>query len=400
MKSITLLLFSISLLFFVSSCTQQALEPSVINDLPVKTIGWAYDEDGFRQYYTNDIVKFNRDDQHLSFFDATMDTLELQVKKNSGYEHQGFGVIFCYRDYNNWYKLLITINGYYRISKKVNGVYSYYYNDGEGWVASSNRNWPYNEFLRTGYGKTNDIKIKRIAGEFQFVFNGQEVFSFQDSSFSGGAAGCILAIGNSDQEKFPDSPVDIRYKMLSYKPVNTVYWQNDADGYIQYCTNDSRWYGTYGVKTLGSSHTPMNSVEFEIKKVGGNSGVGYGIGFCYQDEKNFYELIHVINGYYRIGKHVDGKTTYFINNEWTEVNGQWPYTSNIKIGFGIANKVKVERDSNGTFSISYNGIQTAMFTDTTFSGGDCGYFYSVASQSYEGFPGNPEDIRYKFIGAN
>jgi hypothetical protein len=374
--------------------------PAAHTDLPVKTIEWEEDADGFRQCYTNDAARYGQGFNHFSYSSEILDTVEIQLKKMSGTSNYGIGFQFCYKDSKNWYMINIDVNGHYCVWRKVDNVLAFYFNDGLGWV-SVNKNWPYNSYLNKGFGAVNDIKVQQqTAHNFTVSFNGTEVFTFTDASFTGGSSGCSFDIGNSATEEFPNKPEDIRYKMITTKSISSIYWQDDGNGFTQFYTNDSQYYNHGNLHPLGTSYSPMNSVEMEIKKMSGCQSYGYGMVFCYGDDQNYYQLLLAINGYYRIGKNVDGVWSYYLGGAWVSENGAWPSSANLVTGYGSLNKIKVTRDGTGTFILSFNDAQVATFMDNSFTGGRNGFFYSVASQAREGFPGCPVDIRYKLNSAN
>jgi hypothetical protein len=401
MKKSILLLASSFIVFLFLNCPQTKMDPSTGNgNLPVKTIEWEEDESGFRQYYTNDTAKYNNGSNHLSYYDETMDTIEMQVKKESGSSNYGFGLNFCYNGYQNRYIILIDTNGHYAILRKLKGATSFNFNDGLGWVVN-NKNWPYNQYLKKGFGALNDIKVVRSVNTFHVSFNGTEVFSFTDGSFTGGEAGCTLDIGNSNYENFPNTPEDVRYKMISTKKINSIYWMDDGKGFTQFYTNDSQYYNRGDAHTLGTVYSPMKSVETEIKKMSGNESYGYGIVYCYQDGNNFYQLLLTINGYYRIDKKINGIWNYYIDNNWTAstTDIRWPHSDYLNTGYGSVNRIKITRNVTGTFTLFFNGVQITTFDDVSLSSGQTGFCSGIGSQAAEGFPGCPVDIRYNQIKA-
>jgi hypothetical protein len=396
----------ISLIIF-SGCPQQGVKqestpeatPAIITELPVKTIEWEEDADGFRQCYTNDAARYGQGFNHFSYSSEIFDTVEIQLKKMSGSDN-GFGFQFGYKDRYDWHVIEIDVNGHYCVLRKINNILEHNYNDGSGWVSTS-KNWPYNSYLNKGFGVINDIKVQqKTANNFTVSFNGTEVFTFNDTSLAGGSSGCSVDIGNSTNEDFPNSPEDIRYKMITTKSIGSIYWQDDGNGFTQFYTNDSQYYGYGNVHPLGTSYAPMNSVEMEINKMSGSQNYGYGMVFCYADNQNYYQLLLTVNGYYRIGKIVNGAWSYYLGGTWVSANGQWPSSNFLLYGYGSVNKIGVTGNGSGTFIVSFNDNQVVTFTDNSFTGGQNGFFYSVGPQTREGFPGCPVDIRYRLISAN
>jgi PKD repeat protein len=173
-------------------------------------------------------------------------------------------------------------------------------------------------------------------------------------------------------------------------PVKSILWEEDNSGFIQFYTNDSIYYNTYFYVWYENLYQPvMEVVETKVKKVSGFSWGGYGIIFCLQDKYNFYLLLIDTHGYY---------TVYEMNEgSWIE-KIRWAYSSNLKQGFGKINSLKVAHNNNSSnFSISFNGLYTGSFYDSSFSGGYSGYFVEVWGNDEENFPDTPEDVRFRQV---
>jgi hypothetical protein len=116
MKKVFLVLCALAL---VVSCKQPA-------DLSVQTILFAPDGNGYIQFYTNDTANLglgwldNYPSTAPSLATAPW-TVSVTMQKNSGAIGYGVGCIFCYADFSNFYRVLISWNGGYRVDKKVAG---------------------------------------------------------------------------------------------------------------------------------------------------------------------------------------------------------------------------------------------------------------------------------------
>jgi hypothetical protein len=142
-----------------------------------------------------------------------MISVEMQVKKMLGYYHAGYGIMFCYQDTNNFYRVVITVDGFYLISKKVAGTY--YNNTGGGSWTTTNPSWPASTNMVTGFGNANKIKVVNTGGgNFDLYFNGVYETSFSDATFTGGYNGYYVGIGSENHESFP-TPMDVRVKLIA-----------------------------------------------------------------------------------------------------------------------------------------------------------------------------------------
>jgi hypothetical protein len=171
------------------------------------TIEWEPDGDGFVQYSTNDPHYYNTaqylplDVEHET---PTMTTVTATVKKMSGSSVDGFGIVFCYQDINNFYRLLITTEGKYNVWKVVGGTWT------------EKVPWDDSVYLNTGMNEENVISVtQNPLGTFTVKSDTHEVTFFTDSSFTDGDAGPCLWVGSYTGEEFPNIPEDARFKMTA-----------------------------------------------------------------------------------------------------------------------------------------------------------------------------------------
>ncbi len=177
----------------------------------------------------------------------------------------------------------------------------------------------------------------------------------------------------------------------------TIAWQTDADGFLQYSTNDTALYSTGHYHTNNTIQTTMTAVEAQVKRISGYSNIGYGICFCYQDSGDSYRVLITTTGAYIILKRISGTTYYYSGGSWTTTNPSWPSSSHLNTGFNTINDIKVINNGSGNFDIYFNGVYETSFTDTTLTGGDSGYYATVSDSSHENFPSTPADMRFKQI---
>ena len=179
--------------------------------------------------------------------------------------------------------------------------------------------------------------------------------------------------------------------------VQTISWQADADGFLQYSTNDTALYSTGHYHTNNTIQTTMTAVEAQVKRISGYSNIGYGICFCYQDSGDSYRVLITTTGAYIILKRVSGTTYYYSGSSWTTTNPSWPSSSHLNTGFNTINDIKVVNNGSGNFDVYFNGILETSFTDSSFTGGDSGYYATVSDSSHENFPSTSADMRFKQI---
>ena len=171
-------------------------------DLPISTVSWEEGNDGFVQFYTNDSQYYSY--YFVGIFDnAAKGIYEIECKKISGSQKYAYGMIFgaANTGTENFFALLVDCQGYFSILKR----------DGDNetlktdWINSSN--------LLSGYNKINTLKVTESGSTYTIFINGVQVHKFTDSAGFGNRIGYFASIGPEKDEKFPNSPVDVRFRM-------------------------------------------------------------------------------------------------------------------------------------------------------------------------------------------
>ena len=101
-------------------------------------------------------------------------------------------------------------------------------------------------------------------------------------------------------------------------------------------------------------------LEVETWLVGGTDDNWHTVSCRFEDEGDTYTFGISADGYFAIGKFVNGDITYI-----SEIT----HTSYINQGVGAVNLIHIECIGN-SLSLSVNGHLLKQVTDTTFSGGD------------------------------
>jgi uncharacterized delta-60 repeat protein len=167
---------------------------------------WESTGDGHWQFFSNEEKVYNYT-FFLSFddrYEQTMNVVESVVKKLSGCRLGGFGITFCYQNIDNLYCLFIDIDGWFWVSKRV---------DGE-WLVI--RDPEQSNQLILGYARENILRVKYDSNDrrFELYFNGSLVDAFYDNSFHGGYSGFAASVLGQEYEEFPDVPVDVRARRV------------------------------------------------------------------------------------------------------------------------------------------------------------------------------------------
>jgi len=190
------------------SCGQSGNSPIIVNNTPsIQTVNWQLDGSGFVQFLTNDSQYYNYNfwNTYTQTNESQMTTVTATVKKQSGSLSSGYGILFCYQDNNNFYRLLITTGGYYSVYVKVGGTYSAII----PWTSTPSLH------LNGGVGVENEISVtQQSLNDFSIYFNGTFETTFSNANFSGGRAGFSVSVSPTT-ENFPYTPEDVRFKMSS-----------------------------------------------------------------------------------------------------------------------------------------------------------------------------------------
>jgi hypothetical protein len=196
MKKLGIGFFVLMIALVIAGCATTPKVP------PVNTF-FEQGDDGWVHYFTNDRARYEFQ-QRKTFDNPNSDpnVYEIDVKKISGFENMGYGLIFGAKDDKNFYVVNVYIKGRYGVRKSVSGTLS---NLTSGDTPQVN----------TGYDTVNTIKVVKGGSGYDIYFNGNSVpiYTVTDTSVVGNKIGYYVLIGASEYEKFPDNPVDVRFKL-------------------------------------------------------------------------------------------------------------------------------------------------------------------------------------------
>jgi hypothetical protein len=342
--------------------------------------GWKSDGNGFIQFFSNDPQKY--DWANWNFFVNINDqnTYEIECKKMSGAGSYGYGMLFGASDDDlyKYYYLAIFIDGTYIIDK----------NNGD--VVTEIKPLEKSDKLHTGYNVTNVLKVVKNGAEYTVYLNGSQEYQFTDTEISGNRIGYRVRIGPENDESFPDTPVDVRFRQRygngnnGNMPVSTTEWEYDENWFIQYSTNDPQKYD-WSYWHFDMNINDQNTYEIECKRMNGARNVRYGMVFGASDTNKYYLLGITIQGQYNLWKNID--------QNWTMIK-DWAYSEKLNTGYNIINNLKAVKNGT-TFTVYLNGSRVHQFTDTQINGNGLGYFVNIGSKNDEAFPNMPVDVRFR-----
>ena len=159
--------------------------------------------------------------QHGYFFTTAeigqFSMVEGEFKKSGGYEQSGFGFVFGYTaDDEGWLAV------YLRFEITTAGQFSAYACRGTTYidlVENHGENTAYryeSSAIKGGYDSVNKLKIERNGDkDYTLYINGSKVASFTAPNGFSNSDGVMafFSVGKADQEKFPDEPVKVTYRI-------------------------------------------------------------------------------------------------------------------------------------------------------------------------------------------
>jgi len=129
-------------------------------------------------------------------------SLEVKLKKSSGYVYSDFGMSFCMNN-NSYLAFVIDTMGNYRVFKSVHGITS----DVITWTASAS--------LNQGYNAENILKVTQSSdSNFDLYINNVLENSFTENILKSGSSGYFVYIASENYENLSIDPVEVLYEKL------------------------------------------------------------------------------------------------------------------------------------------------------------------------------------------
>jgi len=184
-----------------------------------KTVSWEADTSGAVHHSTNDPLYYNQTlVKTWGAAGSIPDEIVVRLTKVTGQTTQGYGLVFCYSDSDNYYELLVDATGKFLLQKRVSGKWHRVYApDGNlcgypVWYSSSS--------LDQGLGAQNTIAIthtwdySRNRLRFYVTFNGDtdhQIAFWGDPNLGARGIGLVTTVGSEDSEQFPGVPEDVLF---------------------------------------------------------------------------------------------------------------------------------------------------------------------------------------------
>jgi TolB-like protein len=306
---------------------------------------WAVSDKVF--YQDNKVHIFNKESQWYAWdlLNADDFTLEVEAEFISG-EDGGYGGFFRSKDIDNLYEFLISKNGYFRVSKYLDGTFTKL----ADWETSSSIN-------KKG---VNYLKVEALGKRMAFYINKRKVKELTDTTFSEGNFGLTSAKG---VHAAFDNLLAYQGKLSFFDSfsADNGEWSSSKMMYIkdgEYNIDPPKDSGAYyGWGRISFSDCIYKA---EIKLLSGPDDATYGIAFRIKDVNNQYVFLGAKNGVFEFGYYKDGTWKTLIPWKKTDV-----------LNASGKNILGVEcRGSR--INLIINGTLVDSLTDTTFTKGMIG----------------------------
>ena len=288
--------------------------------------------------------------------------IETKIKKISGIQNNGFGLIWGRKDSDNQYVFMISGNGYFKIKKEQNGKETLL------------RDWKTSSAIHQGNGKSNILKISKIYGKLYFYINGQQVHSMYFQSFFGERIGFIVYKNQSiavdylsvkqkkrsliSQKKKKTATQNIFYDSFSSNANN---WSVSNKTNVSFSISNGYYYlshkrdekGYTSTRTIVIDQNRDFRIEAKFIKVSGIQNNGYGLIWGRKDSNNEFEFFISGDGYFQVKKWQNGKGISI---------KPWHKSAVINQGNGAINRLKIVKKNNYyTFYINDNNVYSTSF---------------------------------------
>jgi len=177
-----------------------------------------------------------------------------------------------------------------------------------------------------------------------------------------------------------------RTELKNLYEIKTISFLPDSNGFVQFSTNDARYYGR-GTWKIVDNINAQNIYEIECLKMSGARTRGHGMVFGASDTDNV--------SYYAVGIGTPG--SYFImklsNDKYTMIKA-WSGSEKVKPGYNVLNTLRVIKYGT-TFIVFINDNPVYEFTDDEITGNRVGYWVGIGGGEEEEFPIEPVDVRFR-----
>lgn len=293
-----------------------------------------------------------------------------QVKKISGINNNGFGIIFGRKDSDNQNEFFITSGGHFMIKYNENGEAKY------------EKNWTKSNHIKTGDNVLNYLKIEKNSSSYKFYINNNLVHTSYSTRFFGDNIGFIvygkqkMAVGYISMEYMgnnnPNPNIISKGDLIFSDDFNDNKnnWSDDKNTYADFSFYGGKYYLEHKVNEKGYlSHidkyfdtTKDFEIETKIQHVTGDTNFPHGFLWGKKDT-NYFQFLLTATGYYKISRIVNNKSEDIV---------KWVKSDAVHKGAGSSNIVRILKEGD-YYKFYVNDIYVTKIDFEPFYGSQIGY---------------------------
>jgi len=208
---------------------------------------------------------------HLPIDISNNFSIETIINFKSGEKNSGQGLIYGFKDWNNYYYYYISANGYYRIGAITDGLNLEFVK------------WTQSSYINKDIDR-NLIKLNKVKDKVYFSINGQIVESEDFYSFKGNNIGFIISSGKKEvlfERLLVKQDVDDNDALS--KLSNNINWKGNGTGFFI----DAKGYITTNY------HVIENASEIEIDLIQKGQKKSYKAKVISSDKQNDLAVIKI-----------------------------------------------------------------------------------------------------------
>ncbi|MHC1784297.1 MAG: hypothetical protein AB9891_16350 [Anaerolineaceae bacterium] len=318
---------------------------------------------------TPDYYVYNRIPVQLTNVDMAFDV----ILQEGTPANTGFGAMCRWTDKDNYYEFRMNGDGLYRAAKRVKG----------NWETLID--WSASTAVKPGVGETNRIRVVCAGSNLELYANEQPVIKINDGSLTSGGSSII-----ANSFEVDDAPVTVAFDNLEVKyplDISSEIQTSNLPLFEDFKNNNNGWSLTkdddgsveivdgvmlikiakenlryWSVPELTASNVDMTIGTFIVE--GTPSNTGFGAVCRYTDENNYYDFIISGDGYFLLGKSVNGTWEALVD---------WTATTAIQQGALVPNAIRVVC-SGSSLELYANDQLLAKTTDESLTTGGFGLF--------------------------
>ena len=296
-----------------------------------------------------------------------------QIKKVSGINNNGFGLIFGRQDSDNQNEFFISSNGSYNIKNIENGTASY------------PKNWTKSSHIKTGDGAFNYLKVEKKGNALEYYINSNLVHTIYATKFYGDRVGFIV---------YGNQKVSIGYLSMAYtdKKSNNLdpntnnknldifftddfssnknNWSTTSDSNVGFSFSNGKYYLDHKREEKGwLTHIEKDfdsnkdfEIETKFEHINGDTNSPFGLLWGKKDY-NYFQFLITATGYYKVNRVVDNKSEDII---------KWVKSPSIKKGSGNINILKIKKEGD-FYKFYMNNTYLTKIDFEPFYGSEIGY---------------------------